>query len=104
MSKREYNDYRPEIIGMDWEPGNLILVASHSYGGKSQYVLGNCIVAGTKEKIPVAYFLPDGDAMRVWTEILRLQVGPQAFIIIFRGYFLMNSLDLLYRKSMVREC
>ena len=56
MSKREYNDYRPEIIGMDWEPGNLILVASHSYGGKSQYVLGNCIVAGTKEKKPSLTF------------------------------------------------
>ena len=60
MSKKKYNDYRPEIVGMEWTPGNLILVASHSWGGKSQYVLGNCIVAGTKEEIPVAYFLPDG--------------------------------------------
>ena len=49
MSKKKYNDYRPEIVGMEWTPGNLILVASRSWGGKSQYVLGNCIVAGTKE-------------------------------------------------------
>lgn len=60
MSKKKYYDYRPEIVGMEWTPGNLILVASRSWGGKSQYVLGNCIVAGTKEEIPVAYFLPDG--------------------------------------------
>ena len=65
MSKNKYIDYRPEIIGMEWTPGNLILVASRSWGGKSQYVLGNCIVAGTKEEIPVAYFLPDGDSMRL---------------------------------------
>ena len=65
MSKNKYIDYRPEIIGMEWTPGNLILVASRSCGGKNQYVLGNCIVAGTKEEIPVAYFLPDGDSMRL---------------------------------------
>ena len=42
MSKKKYNDYRPEIVGMEWTPGNLILVASHSWGGKSQYVLCAC--------------------------------------------------------------
>ena len=47
MSKRVFNDYHPEIVGLDWAPGNLILVASRSWGGKNQYVLGNCIVAGT---------------------------------------------------------
>jgi len=78
MSKKKYNDYRPEIIGMEWTPGNLILVASRSWGGKNQYVLGNCIVAGTKEEIPVAYFLPDGDSMRIRRALLRMQVGPQA--------------------------
>ena len=75
MSKKKYNDYRPEIVGMEWTPGNLILVASRSWGGKSQYVLGNCIVAGTKEEIPVAYFLPDGDSMRIRKALLRMQVG-----------------------------
>lgn len=79
MSKRVFNDYHPEIIGLDWAPGNLILVASRSWGGKNQYVLGNCIVAGTKEEIPVAYFLPDGDSMRIRRALLRMQVGPQAF-------------------------
>ena len=57
MSKRVFNDYHPEIFGLDWAPGNLILVASRSWGGKNQYVLGNCIVAGTKEEIPVIDFL-----------------------------------------------
>ena len=79
MNKKEYNDYRPEIIGMEWTPGNLILVASRSWGGKNQYVLGNCIVAGTKGEIPVAYFLPDGDSLLVAKALVRLQVGPQAF-------------------------
>lgn len=79
MSKKKYNDYRPEIVGMEWTPGNLILVASRSWGGKSQYVLGNCIVAGTKEEIPVAYFLPDGDSMRIRKALLRMQVGPQVY-------------------------
>ena len=79
MSKKEYNDYRPEIIGLGWTPGDLILVASRSLGGKDQYVLGNCIVAGTKEEIPVAYFLPDGDSMRIRRALMRLQAGPQAF-------------------------
>lgn len=79
MSKRVFNDYHPKIIGLDWAPGNLILVASRSWGGKNQYVLGNCIVAGTKEEIPVAYFLPDGDSLRVAKALVRMQVGPQAF-------------------------
>ena len=79
MCKKKYNDYRPEIIGMEWIPGDLILVASSPWGGGSQYVLGNCIVAGTKEEIPVAYFLPDRDAMCIRKSLLRLQVGPQAF-------------------------
>ena len=79
MSKKKYNDYRPEIVGMEWTPGNLILVASRSWGGKSQYVLGNCIVAGTKEEIPVAYFLPDGDSAPVRMGLLRLQAGARAF-------------------------
>ena len=79
MSKKEYGDYRPEILGLDWTPGNLILVASRSWGGKSQYVLGNCIVAGTKEEIPVAYFLPDGDSKRFAKALVRMQVGPQVF-------------------------
>ena len=76
---KEKNDFRPEIIGLDWTPGNLILVASRSWGGKSQYVLGNCIVAGTKEIIPVAYFLPNGDSIQVARALIRLQVGPQSF-------------------------
>ena len=79
MSKKKYNDYRPEIVGMEWNTGNLILVASRSWGGKSQYVLGNCIVAGTTDKIPVAYFLPDGDSMLLRRDLLRMQVGPQVF-------------------------
>ncbi len=79
MSTKKDNDYRPEIVGMEWTSGNLILVASRSWGGKSQYVLGNCIVAGTKEEIPVAYFLPDGDSMRIRRALLRIQVGPQVF-------------------------
>ena len=76
MSKRVFNNYSPEIVGLDWTPGNLILVASRSWGGKNQYVLGNCIVAGTKDKIPVAYFLPDGDSLRIAKALVRMQVGP----------------------------
>ena len=71
MSKKKYNDYRPEIVGMEWTPGNLILVASRSWGGKSQYVLGNCIVAGTKDKIPVAYFLPGCPQSGIFLTLLR---------------------------------
>ena len=78
MSKRVFNNYSPEIVGLDWTPGNLILVASRSWGGKNQYVLGNCIVAGTKDKIPVAYFLPDGDSLRVAKALVRMQVEPQS--------------------------
>ena len=75
MSKRVFNNYSPEIVGLDWTPGNLILVASRSWGGKSQYVLGNCIVAGTKEEIPVAYFLPDGFGAHIPSCFIVLDVG-----------------------------
>lgn len=36
-------------------------------------------MAGTKEEIPVAYFLPDGDSMRIRKALLRMQVGPQVY-------------------------
>lgn len=37
MSHKAFNNYHPEIIGLDWAPGNLILVASRSWGGKSPF-------------------------------------------------------------------
>ena len=79
MKQRENIDFDPDVIGLDWAPGNLILVASHPGCGKSQYVLGNCIVAGTKEEVPVAYFLPRGDSFRILKALVRLQAGPEAF-------------------------
>ena len=36
-------------------------------------------MAGTKDKIPVANFLPDGDSMLLRRALLRMQVGPQVF-------------------------
>ena len=77
--KKERNYYIPEILGLEWSPGHLIMVASDHWGKKSQFVLGNCILDGTKDEIPVAYFLPDGDSARVRMGLLRLQAGARAF-------------------------
>lgn len=39
MGKKKYNDCHPEIVGIEWTPDNLILVASRSFfWGGSQYV------------------------------------------------------------------
>jgi hypothetical protein len=72
MTKNAYNEYRPEIVGMDWTPGSLILVGSLWFESR-HYVLGNCIVQGTKEDISVAYFAPDGNAVRLKRLMLQMQ-------------------------------
>lgn len=75
MSKRKFIDYQPEILGMSWTPGNLILVGSRSWGGRIEYVLGNCIVNGTLEYIPVGLFAPKGNRFGIVKMLLRMQLG-----------------------------
>ena len=79
MSSRQNNNYRPKILGMEWILGNLILVGSRSWGGRLEYVLGNCIVNGTKDEIPVAIFTPMGDRQYFMRRLLQMQLGYEVF-------------------------
>lgn len=79
MSKRTFIDYIPEILGLSWAPGNLILVGSRSWGGRIEYVLGNCIVNGTGEFIPVGLFAPEGNRFGIMKMLMRMQLGSSVF-------------------------
>ena len=79
MAKDRYYSYYPEILGMTWTPGNLILVGSRPAGGKFQYVLGNGVVLGTKDEIPVALFTAQGDRNKIMRQLIRMQVGEEVF-------------------------
>lgn len=79
MSKRKFIDYQPEILGMSWTPGNLILVGSRSWGGRIEYVLSNCIVNGTGEFIPVGLFTPEGNRFGIMKMLMRMQLGTTVF-------------------------
>jgi hypothetical protein len=78
MNRRDYPDLDPEILGMQWTAGDLVLVGSTSWGGRSQYLLGNCIIKGTGDDIHVAYFQTGGDATAVSRRLLRMQAGTKA--------------------------
>lgn len=73
--RAEHSDYQPDILGIEWNPGDLILVAGHIWDGKTCYVLGNCIIEGTQDKIPVAYFCPAGCKAEIEEQVMRMQVG-----------------------------
>lgn len=77
--KNRNNTYTPEILGMDWWSGSLILVGAGPLEHKSLYVLGNIIVHGTKEEIPVALFAPRGNRYRIMRSLMRMQVGGKVF-------------------------
>ena len=79
MARHQNNTYCPEILGMGWIPGNLILVGSLSWGGRLEYVLGNCIVGGTKDEIPAALFAPKGKRQYFMERLLRMQLGKEVF-------------------------
>ena len=79
MNKRKHFDHRPSILGMTWTPGDLILVGSRSWGGRLEYVLGNCIVNGTGEEIPVALFTPKADRYAIMRMLMRTQLGSKVF-------------------------
>lgn len=79
MSDRKYIDSQPEILGMNWTPGNLILVGSRSWGGRFEYVLGNCIVNGTGDQIPVALFAPKGNRHGIMRMLMRTQLGANVY-------------------------
>lgn len=70
--------FEPEILGITWIPGELILVGARPECGKSRYVLGNCIVAGTKGLIPVAYFVPNGSTYKISKTMMEMIVGGSA--------------------------
>ena len=72
-------DYQPEILGMSWTPGNLILVGSRFWGGRIEYVLGNCIVNGPGEYIPVGLFAPVGNRFGIVKMLMRMQLGSTVF-------------------------
>lgn len=73
--RTEPTDYRPDILGIEWNPGDLILVAAHAWDGKTCYVLGNCIIEGTQDKIPVAYFCPTKEKAEIEEQVMRMQSG-----------------------------
>lgn len=81
MKKTRKNDYRPdlEILGMTWTPGDLVLVGSRPGGCKFQYVLGNGVVHGTKEEIPVALFTTEVDREWIMRTLIRMQVGDEVY-------------------------
>lgn len=79
QNKSKINDYTPEILGMNWTPGNLVLVGSLTYSPMYKYVLGNVIVQGTKDQIPIALFSPNDDANRLRRRLMRMQLGKDVF-------------------------
>lgn len=79
MSRRKHIDYRPKILGMSWTPGSLILVGSRCWGGRFEYVLGNCIVNGTAEHIPVALFSPGANRHGIMRMLMRMQLGAKVY-------------------------
>ena len=79
MAKNRYYTYHPEILGMTWTPGNLVLVGSRPAGGKFQYALGNGVVLGTKDEIPVALFKVHGDRQKIMRMLIRMQVGDEIY-------------------------
>lgn len=79
MNRRDYPDLGPEILGLQWTAGDLVLVGSTPWGGRSQYLLGNCIAQGTADSTPVAYFLPNGNAASLRNCLLRMRAGAKAW-------------------------
>lgn len=79
MSKNRNFSYSPEILGMSWTPGNLVLVGFRPSGGKFHYVLGNGVVLGTKEEIPVALFTARGDRQMIQRLLIRMQIGDEIY-------------------------
>ena len=79
MSRRKHIDYQPKILGMSWTPGSLILVGSSVWGGRFEYVLGNCIVNGTGEHIPVALFSPGANRHGIMRMLMRMQLGSKVY-------------------------
>ena len=75
MKNNKYDEIQPEILGISWMPGELILVGSRPLCGKTRYVLGNCIVNGVKGDLPVAYFMPGGDIARVSRILYEMTLG-----------------------------
>ena len=78
MIVTEKRFFDPEILGVTWIPGELILVGARTECGKTSYVLGNCIVAGTIGLIPIAYFMPGGNMFKIAKRVLEMTVGESA--------------------------
>ncbi|MBQ7622899.1 MAG: hypothetical protein IJS66_04100 [Bacteroidales bacterium] len=64
--------FEPEILGVDWIPGELVLVGACPGCGAFRYVLGNCIVEGTKGLVPVACFVPGGNMYKIAGEVMEM--------------------------------
>lgn len=78
MELTEQHHYEPEILGISWIPGELILVGARPGCGRTNYILGNCIVEGTKGNIPIAYFAPGGNPSNITKRIMGMVVGKPA--------------------------
>lgn len=68
----------PQILGITWIPGELVLVGARPGCGKTCYVLGNCIVEGTKGLVPAAYFMPGGNMFKITKKIIEMTAGETA--------------------------
>ena len=79
MKKNRYNSYSPDIPGMTWSQGDLILVGALPWGHYFLYALGNVIAQGTKDQIPVALFAPWDDSSRIRRLLIQMQVGQSVF-------------------------
>ena len=77
--EKKFSDLNPSILGMNWAESQLILVGARPGGAKTQYVLGNVVVRGTKGEIPVALFAPGEDRQRIMDMLIRMQVGDLNF-------------------------
>ncbi|MDD7011030.1 MAG: hypothetical protein SPH70_05125, partial [Candidatus Cryptobacteroides sp.] len=77
MNNERLFDYQPDILGMQWNPGDLVLVAGPVVA-RSIYINGNIIAKGTGTQIPVGLFSPGGDPGWRMDRIMRIRASSMA--------------------------
>ena len=77
MNNDRQLDYKPDILGMQWNPGDLVLVAG-SVVARSIYINGNIIAKGTGTQIPVGLFSLGGDPGWRMDRIMRIRTSNMA--------------------------
>ena len=77
MNNDRHFDYQPDILGMLWKPGDLVLVVGSAVA-RSIYINGNIIAKGTGTQISVGLFSPGGDPGWRMDRIMRIRASSMA--------------------------